>query len=846
MPPPPPPVQNGDGDNADPLAQSFTTEREGMFLTAVDLFFGHKDENEKVTIELRTVELGTPTNELVQDFARVVLDPNEVNISDDGKTATKVTFPSPIYLTPQTEYAIVILAPTTNMYEAWIARMGEKTVGTSNLPDDENVIVTKQYVGGSLFKSQNGTIWTPNQFEDLKFKIYRADFVKSGTLTFYNPSIEEGDVGHLGMIGDAIRTLPRKLKVGFDNVTGVPGASGVAQPLVTGAKVADGTLDTDVYGYIESVGGSANDLVISNAGSGYQNQSSTANVSLYPISSQERTVGEATVTIVGGVVTGCTINGSARGAGYKIGDVVGITTADLTGARGSGAQITINTLSNYNTFFLTNVSGEQFPSAGSVDIFVNNTQFNSGNTHFNASSQNGTLYSGNTLEVTQFSHGMHGASNVVQLSGIEPNSIPTTITADVDATSTGTISVANTSIFARYEGFQSAASADETGYVKINNEIIYYSGITASGGGAGTIGISTRGIDGSISRKHTNGTQIQPYTLNGVSLRRVNKTHSTTSIMDSPKDLDKYYLQFDRTSEDTKRDTGDIMLNFTNENSLGGQNLFGTKNIQFNTIHPRINVITPGEGTTITGQVRTISGTSAGGFESSFMDQGFQSVEINDTTRLSSPRIIASRVNETAKLTAMPMNKSFTMSLNFISNSSHVSPVVDLDNAIVILGRNRLNKPVNDYASNGASNSVSEDPHTGIYVTKRVDLKNPSSSLKVLVGAYRHTSADFRVLYQLFRNDSEDVEQAFVPFPGYDNLRDTDGDGFGDRIIDSTKNNGRPDARVPANAENEFSEYQFSTDDLDPFTGFRIKIVMSGTNEAFAPRFKDFRVIALA
>ena len=49
-----------------------------------------------------------------------------------------------------------------------------------------------------------------------------------------------------------------------------------------------------------------------------------------------------------------------------------------------------------------------------------------------------------------------------------------------------------------------------------------------------------------------------------------------------------------------------------------------------------------------------------------------------------------------------------------------------------------------------------------------------------------------------------------------------------------------------ANAENEFSEYQFSTDDLEPFTGFKIKIVMSGTNEAYAPRFKDFRVIALA
>ena len=44
----------------------------------------------------------------------------------------------------------------------------------------------------------------------------------------------------------------------------------------------------------------------------------------------------------------------------------------------------------------------------------------------------------------------------------------------------------------------------------------------------------------------------------------------------------------------------------------------------------------------------------------------------------------------------------------------------------------------------------------------------------------------------------------------------------------------------------EFKEYQFSVDDLDEFTGFKIKIVCSGTNEALAPRFKDFRTIALA
>ena len=44
----------------------------------------------------------------------------------------------------------------------------------------------------------------------------------------------------------------------------------------------------------------------------------------------------------------------------------------------------------------------------------------------------------------------------------------------------------------------------------------------------------------------------------------------------------------------------------------------------------------------------------------------------------------------------------------------------------------------------------------------------------------------------------------------------------------------------------EFNEYQFSIENLEQFTGYQIKLVMSGTNEARAPRFKDLRAIALA
>ena len=42
----------------------------------------------------------------------------------------------------------------------WCATMGEKSIKTTQLPDVQSVVVSKQDTGGSLFKSQNGTIWT--------------------------------------------------------------------------------------------------------------------------------------------------------------------------------------------------------------------------------------------------------------------------------------------------------------------------------------------------------------------------------------------------------------------------------------------------------------------------------------------------------------------------------------------------------------------------------------------------------------------------------------------------------------------------------------------------------------
>ena len=59
-------------------------------------------------------------------------------------------------------------------------------------------------------------------------------------------------------------------------------------------------------------------------------------------------------------------------------------------------------------------------------------------------------------------------------------------------------------------------------------------------------------------------------------------------------------------------------------------------------------------------------------------------------------------------------------------------------------------------------------------------------------------------------------------------------------------NEGRADAKMESNPIGEFSEYQFTVDNLEQFSGFTIKIVITSTNECVPVRLKDFRAIALA
>jgi hypothetical protein len=824
VPPPPSPPPEPRRPPIDPLAQSFTVDETGAFLSSADLYFASKDENENVTIELRTVELGIPTNQLVQDFAVVTLEPSQINISDDASLATRVTFPSPIYLQPNTEYALVILSPSSNNYEMWIGRFGETTVKTQSLPNAESILMTRQYLGGSLFKSQNGTIWTATQNEDLKFKIYKCRFVNSGVVYFYNPDLNANDSNVSTLTENPITTYPRKIKVGIETTTN----SSIINTISIGTRVGQND-NFGTNGFIENVGSSINTTSIFNVGAGYSN-GTFSNVPLFSVTgSGEGAVANLQFT---NNKLASVVSIVSSGTGYSQGDILGITTSSVI--KGTNGYITVSSIDGIDTLYLTNVQGEQITEGNELVRYAENgSLIISPAVLRGTSSVINSLYEGNVISIENYSHGMHSDTNIVKLEDISPDTFPTVLTQPLSSDST-VISVASTLPFSTFEGVSSP-----TGYLKVNNEIIFYSSI-----GEGILGIGQRGIDGSSIRSHEKNSIVYKYELNGISLTRINTTHNlpNNAYLKSLRDIDTFHLEINRSP----RSGGNQQLSFTTEETCGGNEVKTSKNIQFSSIIPQVNVITPGQSTRVITQLRTVSGTSCAGNEISFIDQGFENIELGQNNDLPTTRLVCSRVNEIGRLQNLPRNKSLTLSVEMQSNDSNLSPVIDTSNISLVFGRYKLNNPISNYVYDNRVNLIKDDPHSGIYISKKIDLSQPASSLKVYLTAYRDFSSDFRVLYRLFKPDSDNITQTYNLFPGYDNLVDLNGDGFGDIVIDPFQNTGNPDAFVRSSLEGEFLEYQYSIDNLEQFTGFSIKVVLSGTNEARPPKFKDIRVIALA
>jgi len=176
----------------DPLAQSFfVTSPSGIYVTKVQTYFKTKDaDGVPIQLQIRPMVNGAPSSTEIHSQSIKFLAPSQVNTPASETQAAVVAAPTtfefdePIFLNPEEEYAIVLLAESTQ-YQAYVGETYAFELGSTEKR------ISRQPSMGSLFKSQNGTTWEPDQTKDMAFKIFTADFVSSGTAVFENRDVEK-------------------------------------------------------------------------------------------------------------------------------------------------------------------------------------------------------------------------------------------------------------------------------------------------------------------------------------------------------------------------------------------------------------------------------------------------------------------------------------------------------------------------------------------------------------------------------------------------------------------------------------------------------------------------------
>jgi hypothetical protein len=832
----------------DPLAQSYQVlDETGCFLTSCDVFFQSKDDMDiPMTFQLRTMKGGVPTQKILP-FSETIITPDDINVSTNGTVPTRITFKAPVYMEPGQDYAIT-LASWSTKYKVFISRVGE-----SDLVTDE--FISQQPYLGSLFKSQNASTWDASQWEDLKFTLYRADFDLSGTVELYNPILTQGNGQIPTLMPNSINLNSRKIRVGLGTTLGSNNFLEFGNTIYQEGTEATGN-------YVSNAGVATGSMAVVSAGFGYTPASGTREIVGVALSTITGNGKDATavVTVTNGTVVSAAV--STSGYGYQVGDVVGITTG-----LGRNAELSIVSIASTNELILDNVQGDFATGVGKTMMFTPSVGVGTTMNGFggNVLPTNieivDDLYTGYHdglhVNVMHKNHGMYHETNYVTVSDIDSDIVPTKLSSPYNSSTTNAISIDSSSNFSTFENIGVAVS--NPGYLKVGNEIIKYTGVS----GNTLTGIS-REQENTVAENHLSGQLVKKYELGGVSLRRINRTHYlgdvTDAVMDAEKGApigyDHYTIRLDMSDatgvgRSTTADTASFPKLYVNESkSAGGFNVKSTQNMPFEIVSPQVHNITV-PGTTVKGQIRTVSGTSlfdgAGkGADVPFVDQGYENITLNKTNYLNTPRILASRINETSSsiIQQFSGDRSLNLRLNLESNDSRISPIIDTQRMNVILTSNRCDAPILDYADDPRTSDPFADPSGCQYISKENVLQNGATSIRIIFDAHQNMYNDIRCFYAI--SDTSNFDARFIPFPGYTNLNEKM------EVINADMNDGRPDLFV-SNSDTgflsedlQYREFTYSAENLPKFMAYRIKIVLTSSNQVYPPRISALRVMTLA
>jgi hypothetical protein len=760
----------------DPLAQSFLIEEEGgVYVTSVNVYFSAKDDNIPISMQIRTMENGYPTATILP-FSDVTITPDNIQTSETGAIATKFTFAAPVYIPQSIEHCFVLFSDS-NEYKVWISRMGEIDISGDRT-------ISEQPYAGVLFKSQNATTWTADQYEDMKFQLYRAEFdtTTTSTIVLNNAELDLGNNGQLRLLNDPIETFKPELQLVLNSTTA---NYTIGARVYQKTTLAEGT----IIDFTESAGG--NILKINDISGVWQQGSDTGGVITNRVVSS-KTIATMVVTGASGdFIVGETITGNSANA----------PTAEVITWDSGTNTLTLRYVSTNFTPSTETINGDE----SSVNATVSTITYSGDATEGSPLdvsdifvSTSPTYTSGQRkIRIRHQNHGMYDVDNNVVISGAKSEVGDTYLTSSISASDTS-ISVNDALAFhTRINGGNVGTS--NTGFIKIGNEIISYSGISGDGK---TITVYERGVGSTTAVAHADESVVECYNLDGIPLTEINKTHTgiTTPTLDS--------YDIPTTSIAT------LGIN------SGGDNVVATQNIQFEILAPQLQTLVMPK-TSVQARVNTVSGTSINDGETvtqnSFVNDGlFSDILLSDDNYFESPRLICSKANEDAELNGA---KSFRLDIALSSEISTLSPIFDTDRMSITTISNRINNPANPNTALLATG----DAHDAVYISKVATLTNPSSSIKLLFAGFRPPNTFIKPLYRVLpKGSTESIESlGFEYFP-------------------------TADASIPGTSDlEEYFDYEYEVSGLD-FTQYQIKILFVSANQAYTPIIKDLRAIALA
>ena len=431
------------------------------------------------------------------------------------------------------------------------------------------------------------------------------------------------------------------------------------------------------------------------------------------------------------------------------------------------------------------------------------------------------------LKVNHRSHGMFSILNNVTIDGVRSGA-DTTLNGALSSVATSITLTSGTNFDDTSGKYSRDASSNY--YIIIDDEIISYATISGTG-----ISSATRGTNGTTAVSHANGATVRLYQINKVPLFHINKTH--TAIANIQQDSYTIVLAMPGSTKPV------INSNDGSTTSFGGDVITATENAQYDVSTTNIGMLTPAR-TKIGGGFLATTGTSPSGSETSFTKSSTSRiVSLDDNYYWDETKLVASGINETNEMAGA---KSLSIPLTMSSDIDALSPALDLQRASMIAVANQVNQidSSSDVYPTSIYKSMTQpdgDNHSAIYLTKKIDLENPATSLRVILDAVRSPESSIKILFKTLRVDDE-FDFAEMGFKFFND----DGTVSGSGLPDVTTR--------PSESRKEYLEHEYTagvTDDgigspLEEFISFQIKIVMRTTNQALPPLLRQLRVLALA